>query len=209
MFDCILFDLDGTLIDTNDLVIKSYQHTIRTHLGQDWGPEKFIPYFGEPLIYSLERFAPGQAEELIQTYRSFNLANHDALAKEIAGIHATLQVLHQKGITLGVVTSKLKLSAQRGLGLFGLKDFFQVFVAYEDTEQHKPEAAPILHALNSLQHDTDGVLYVGDSTYDIRCAKAAGVKSAAVMWSAYEREVLLAEQPDYILENVSDLLQLI
>ncbi|HWJ03931.1 MAG TPA: pyrophosphatase PpaX, partial [Verrucomicrobiae bacterium] len=199
-FDCILFDLDGTLINTNDLIIKSFQHTIRVHMGRESDDKEFVPYFGEPLITMLERIAPGRGEELIKTYREFNLAKHDTLIAKFEGIVETLQELKDKGVTLGVVTSKLKPLALRGMELCGLQDMFEVIIACEDTTRHKPEPDPVLKALEILGRGKEGVLYVGDSTMDIMSAKRAGVKSAAVMWSALDRQSLLAVEPDIVVE---------
>lgn len=207
--NCMLFDLDGTLINTNELVIQSFLHTMRVHFNREHQPQDFIPYFGEPLVTTLERFAPGQVEELLKTYRAFNLEKHDDLTTHFVGIDETLRQLAENGITLGVVTSKLKATALRGLHLMGLDGYFPVVVAYEDTAIHKPKGEPILKALELLQHDKQGVLYVGDSTYDIRCAHDAGVLSAAVMWSAHARESLLAENPDYAIETPAELLQMV
>ncbi len=207
--NCILFDLDGTLIDTNRLIIESFLHTIRVHQGRQGKEEEFVPYFGEPLIDMLERLAPGQSPALIKTYREFNIAKHDKLTTQFPGTLETLRKLKDQGITLGVVTSKMKPLALRGLTLFGMKEFFQVIVTMEDTDAHKPDPEPLSKALRILGRGTEGVLYVGDATVDIKCARNAGVKSAAVMWSALGRQPLLDLQPDYVLESMDDLLQII
>lgn len=207
--DCVLFDLDGTLVDTNRLIIESFLHTIRVHQNREGRHEEFVPYFGEPLIDMLERVAPGQAEELISTYREFNHRKHDELISGFAGTNETLSELKARGITLGVVTSKMRPLAQRGLQLFGLEQYFQAIVTMEDTTAHKPDPEPLLKALKILGRVTEGVLYVGDATVDIKCARNAGVKSAAVMWSALGREPLLQLKPDFILESFSDLLNIV
>ena len=209
MIDCILFDLDGTLINTNDLIIKSFQHTMRVHLDRECLPEEFIPFFGEPLITILERFDQNQGEEMIKTYREYNLAKHDELTTRFEGTVETLGELKNRGIMLGVVTSKLRPAALRGIKLCGLDEFFSVVVACEDTTRHKPDSEPILKALELLGRGKAGVLYVGDSTLDILSAKSAGVMSAAVMWSALQRKVLLDTTPDFALEKVEDLLKLV
>lgn len=205
-FDCMLFDLDGTLINTNDLVIKSFQHAFKVHLGRECTPQEVIPHFGEPLSEILTSLAPGQEELLLKTYREFNQGEHDRLTREFPGIGSTLETLQAKGVKLGVVTSKLKPMALRGLRLFDLERFFPVIVGGDDTERHKPEGEPVLKALEIMGHSKEGVLYVGDSTVDIQCAKNAGVTSAAVMWSSFRREDLLAFEPDIVLESAEDLL---
>jgi pyrophosphatase PpaX len=207
--NCILFDLDGTLIDTNRLIIESFQHTVRVHQGREATEDEFVPYFGEPLVGMLERLAPGQSSELIKTYREFNVGKHDELTTQFPGTAEVLQELKDKGITLGVVTSKMKPLAKRGLQLFNLEQFFKTIVSMEDTTAHKPNPEPLLKALEILGRGPEGVLYVGDATVDIKCAHNAGVQSAAVMWSALGRQPLLAELPNYALESMADLLKIV
>lgn len=208
--NCILFDLDGTLLDTYNLVIKSFQHTIRQHYDKELKAEEILPYFGEPLWVTMERFSKEEAQELIKTYRKFNLAHHDELTVLFPGVRETLEAISAKGIPIGIVTSKVKLTAHRGVELFSLKDLINVFISLEDCTNHKPHPEPILKALEVLGiTNRENVLMVGDSPFDIQCAKNAGVKSAAVSWSIIPPEVIEAEKPDYIIHNFQDLLTLI
>lgn len=205
---CVLFDLDGTLLNTNHLIIESFRHTFRHHLGIEIAPEDIYPYFGEPLITTLKRYSPELAEAMIETYREFNWANHDRLTTPFPGTARCLDGLHARGCRVGVVTSKLRRTAQHGLEFFGLSRWVEVVVAYEDTDRHKPNPEPILRALEILKVRPEGVLMVGDSPLDLRCAQAAGVRSAAVAWSVYPLEQLAAEKPDYVLDHLEDLLEL-
>lgn len=205
--NCVLFDLDGTLLDTYDLVTKSFQHTIRQHFGKEIKAEEILPYFGEPLWVTMERFSKEEAGNLIKTYREFNLAHHDDLAVLFPGTRETLEAIKAKGIPIGIVTSKVKLTALRGLELFNLKPLIDVCIALEDCTSHKPHPEPILNALEALDiASRDNVLMVGDSPFDIQCAHNAGVKSAAVGWSIIPEEVILAEKPDYIIHNLQEVL---
>jgi len=203
---CVLFDLDGTVLNTNNLIIKSFQHTLRQHLNLDVKPQDLYPYFGEPLRTTLERFGADLVEDLIATYREFNITNHDTYTTIFPGAKEVLQRLRRNGIQTGIVTSKIRFAAQRGLQLFKLENYFDVVVAAEDTAQHKPHPAPILTALARLNINNQGVIMVGDSPFDLRCARNAGVYSAAVGWSVHPRTLLAQEQPDYILESFNDLL---
>lgn len=205
--NCVLFDLDGTLLDTYDLVTKSFQHTIRQHFGKEIKAEEILPYFGEPLWVTMERFSKEEAQELIKTYREFNLAHHDDLAVLFPGAKETLEAIKAKGIPIGIVTSKVKLSALRGLELFRLKPIIDVCITLEDCTNHKPHAEPILSALAALGiTERDNVLMVGDSPFDIQCAQNAGVKSAAVGWSIIPQEIILAAKPDFIIHNLQEVL---
>lgn len=208
--NCVLFDLDGTLLDTFNLVTKSFQHTFRQHFGREITAEEILPFFGEPLWVTMERFSKEEAQELMKTFRRFNLAHHDDLATLFPGTKETLEVIKAKGIAIGVVTSKVKLTALRGLELFELEPLINVCIALEDCANHKPHQEPIFNALDALGiTDRAEVLMVGDSPFDIQCAHNAGVKSAAVAWSLIPQEVIAAAKPDYIIHNLQEVLDLL
>lgn len=205
-FKGVLFDLDGTLLDTNDLIIKSFQHTIRTHFQQEVDVNIVRSYFGKPLRAALEYLGPGREEEMIHTYRAYNLQHHDELAKIFSGVVETIQALYNAGVALGIVTSKTRVTALRGLKLFDLDKYFAVVVGYEECKNHKPHPEPVQLALAQLGLAPGQCLMVGDSPFDLISAKSAGVKTAAVRWSELPFEKLQAENPDYILNSMADLL---
>jgi len=200
-----LFDLDGTLLNTNTLVIKSFQHTFREYLSLEVPDESLYGYFGEPLKDTFRRFAPERVEELVRAYREFNIAHHDDLVNPFPGVIETITKLHQGGLKLGVVTSKIKHTAVRGLELCGIKDYFEALISLEDTENHKPHPEPIYKALEVLDLKPHEVVMVGDSPYDIRCAKNAGVSCAVVGWSMLPVEVMQAERPDHVINDLAEL----
>jgi len=205
---CILFDLDGTLLNTNDLVLESLKHTIRTHMETEVDERKLYKYFGQPLVKIMADLDPSRADVMVATYREHNVLIHDQMTKVFPQVPETLAALKAKGIPMAIVTSKLKGLAYRGLGLFGLEEMFDTCIAFEDTEKHKPEPAPVLKALTAIGTKFEGsnVVMVGDSPYDIMCAHNAGVKAAVVEWSLHPREVLAPCKPDIWLTKFSDLL---
>ncbi|MFZ3171084.1 MAG: pyrophosphatase PpaX [Carboxydocellales bacterium] len=205
-YRCVLFDLDGTVLNTNELIIKSFQHTLRTHLDLHPTHEDLYPHFGEPLRDTLARYDAQRVEELLTTYRDFMYGNHDELVKIFPGTFETMQSLHRAGIAIGVVTSKLKMTSMWGLKLFGLDQFVRVCVTIEDVQNPKPHPEPIELALHQLKLGKERVLMVGDSPYDLKCAYNAGVSSAAVGWSVHPQETLTKENPHYVLKQFSDLL---
>lgn len=207
-FDCILFDLDGTLIDTTPLIFESFRHTFHHHFGRTMREEELLKYLGIPLKQPFTEMYPDQVDMLIKTYREYNELHHDEYTGVFIGIKQVLEECTKKGVRLGVVTSKRRGLAMRGLELFGLEKYMSVFVGMEDTTIHKPEAAPLLKALELCGIDDAGsVLYVGDSPYDILCARNAGVKSAAVTgWSYLPLEDLAYVEPDICLQNPEELL---
>lgn len=204
----ILFDLDGTLIDTRAMVVASFQHTFRTVLHLEISAEEVLNDYGRPLTYSFGRYTKNLeiVEEMLQVYRQHNLSVHDQMALPFPFINDDLSALQQAGYTMGIVSSKKRLTVMKGIRLFQMEPFFQVYVCEEDTKIHKPQAEPLLEACRIMQIEPSATLYVGDSPYDILCAQAARAHSAAVMWSNFPAAVWDELKPDYRLQRLADLL---
>jgi len=209
-FSIVLFDLDGTLVDTNGLIVATFQHILKSELGLDVPKEQIYRHFGEPLPVSMARYSPERAEELVLKYRAWNLANHDRLIRQFPGVPEMVAALKAAGVRLGVVTSKRRDTALRGLRVTGLDPYFDVIVGMDETERHKPEPDPIYLALDRLgDKPGDHVLMVGDSTFDMRCGHNAGVKTAAVGWTVIDRVELTGANPSYWVETPDQLLSLV
>lgn len=208
-FSIVLFDLDGTLLDTNHLIVTSFRHVFKEKLGLDVPAEEIYQYFGEPLTTTMARYSPERAVELTDFYRVFNVANHDLLLREFKGVREMLQQLHQAGVKLGVVTSKKTDMAWRGLKVGQLEEYFETVVGMDETEKHKPEAEPALLALKRLGAEPgDHVLMVGDSKFDLLCGRNAGIKTAAVAWTV-NRAPLEEIGPDYWVDEPGDLARIV
>lgn len=209
-FRTVLFDLDGTLIDTGPLIIACFQHALRQGLGVEVQPEQLIPHFGEPLPVTMARFAPPErVPELVALYRQHQDRLHDRLTRPIPGVAEMLAALQQAGIRLGVTTSKMTERARRGLRLFGLEGYFAAVVGWDGTGRHKPDPDPVWRTLDLLgERPGPQVLLVGDSTFDLEAGRRAGVRTAAVGWSALPRDVLAAAQPDFWVETPGDVVRL-
>ncbi len=205
----VLFDLDGTLIDTNRLIIDCFKHTYKAHLDLDVSEEEILKHFGEPLIITLRRYSEEKHQEMFETYVSFNEAIHDDYVTLCPGVRECLEGLKSLGCTMAVVTSKRRRGALKGLELFGIKDCFKAIVALEDTERHKPEPEPILRAIELLGADLDSVLMVGDSIFDIECASNAGVKSVLVNWSAANGFQDEQKTPDYTVRSMEEVIDIV
>lgn len=209
-FKYVFFDLDGTLIDTIPLIVESFDYTFMHHIGETRPKEETISYIGMPLMNHLKAIYPGKEEELAKTYREYNERKHDSSIAIFIGIYQLIKTLYEKGIVLGVVTSKRRELAVRGLKVFNLMDYFMFVNGSEATQKHKPDGEPIIKALEVAKvKNKEEVLYVGDSPLDILCAKNAGVRSAAVAWTYSPREDLEKVQPDIFLEKPLDLLKYI
>ncbi|MDS1030939.1 pyrophosphatase PpaX [Bacillota bacterium LX-D] len=209
LINAVLFDLDGTLLDTTDLILASFQHVAHKHLGRSVKKEEVLPYFGKPLIDCLENLCPGKGEELAADYRKHNLLNHDSMVKIFPEVQKTLVTLSKNNIKLGIVTSKVKSTAIRGLKLYHLEKLFDAIIGLEDTSKHKPDPEPVLLALKILGTKAENCLMVGDSPHDLASAKRAGVMTAAVKWSHFAEECVLEENPNFLLGKMSDLLGIV
>eukprot|EP01116_Phalansterium_solitarium_P021332 TRINITY_DN6591_c0_g1_i1.p2 TRINITY_DN6591_c0_g1~~TRINITY_DN6591_c0_g1_i1.p2 ORF type:complete len:226 (+),score=89.85 TRINITY_DN6591_c0_g1_i1:41-718(+) len=207
---CALFDLDGTLIDSNNLIVTSFQHTFREKLGREVEEAEILAQFGEPLERIMGRYAPERVEELTSFYRAFNMANHDSMLRQFDGVKHMVAGLHAAGVQLAVVTSKGVDAANRGLRCSGLHEHFQHVVGLEHTEKHKPNPEPVLKALERLEVlPGDHVVMIGDSFADIESGRAAGCRTVAVGWSLQNLDSLRASRPDHWVDHPSELLTLL
>jgi pyrophosphatase PpaX len=209
MIKAVLFDLDGTLIDTNNLIIESFKHTLKTHLNICPSDNELISYFGEPLKYTMARYDKNNVDKLCRTFFDFSEVVHDEMTLEIEGTKDILKVLGTLNIKTGIVTSKRRKMAERGLKLFELYDFMDVIVTLEDTENHKPCPEPLIKACEAIGVKPENVLFVGDSHFDILCGKNAGAKTCLVSYTAMQVDDIIRYKPDYTIDRLGDILKLL
>jgi pyrophosphatase PpaX len=205
----ILFDLDGTLIDTNELIITTYLHTLEKYYPSKYQREDVLPFLGPTLHEAFGSIDPNLVEEMVLEYRAFNIANHDRLVTEFAGVFETVQSLKDKGYKLGIVTTKRHDVTLKGLRLMDLERFFEVVVTYDHVSKTKPDPEPIFKALELLNSSPEETMMVGDNYHDILAGKNAGTVTAGCAWSIKGREYIAKYEPDYILENMADLLTIL
>lgn len=202
----ILFDLDGTLVDSVELTVTCFTHACRTHLGTAPSRAWIASTMGRPLVEALEEAAPGRSAALLAAYQAHFDVHHDRLMRPYPAALALAHALHERGFPLGVVTSKRRAGAMRALDLYGLTPLLDVIITPEDTLRHKPSPDPLLEAARRLGLPPARVLYVGDSTHDLRAARAAGMPAAAVLWGAGVADDLQALEPELVLRAPGDLL---
>lgn len=205
----VLFDLDGTILDTSNLIIQSFRHTFRVHYNWDIDPQEIYPFFGKPLRTAMQSLGPDKVDELISTYREHNLEHHDHMIDAFAGVVDVLQELYNAGIAMAIVTSKTQDTALRGLKLFDLDKYFSAVIGVEQCSHHKPHPEPVQIALQQLQLSPEQCLMVGDSPSDIISAQEAGVKTVAVRWTRVDWDTILAAKPDYTIHHMHDLLNIV
>lgn len=202
-----LFDLDGTLLDSIDLILRSYRHTMRVHRGTEPPDDVWMRGLGTPLWVQFRHWTedPVEIEAMVATYRAYNMEHHDALARPYEGVVDAVRALKGTGSGLGLVTSKMRSGAVRGLQLLGLVDAFPVIVGADEVTHPKPHPEPVLKALDLLGAPAGETVFIGDSRHDIECGRAAGVQTAAVLWGPFDRAHLEDLAPDHWLERPADL----
>ncbi|MFL5733155.1 MAG: HAD-IA family hydrolase [Chloroflexia bacterium] len=201
----VLFDLDGTLINSIEHIIACWQHTVRTSLGREITREEILPTLGRALLECFEEIAPGRSQEMRAVYRDYQVQTHDTTVTLVKGTRGALDRLKAAGMRLGVVTSKGITVATEGLDLFNLVPYFDTLVTYEDTTQHKPHPDPILVGCERLGVSPHQALYVGDAVVDIQAGKAAGTLTAGVTWGASSPDTVAVAHPDFIFTTMDDL----
>lgn len=207
----MLFDLDGTLIDSTRLILDSYHHTMRIHRGQTFPDAEWIQGLGTPLSVQFRRFTddPAEIERMIATYREWNLAHHDTMVRGFPGAVDTVRTLKGRGVKLGIVTSKNRHGVERGLVLCGLDGLFDAVVTSDDLAASKPDPAPVRAALETLGTAPAAALFAGDSPHDIAAGRDCGTRTAACLWGPFARERLAAERPDYFVASFAQLAALL
>ncbi|MGD8867100.1 MAG: HAD-IA family hydrolase [Gemmatimonadales bacterium] len=207
----ILFDLDGTLVDSLELILSSYRHTLSVHLGRVLPDEDWLKTMGMPLRVQLARFSdsPEQIEAMFRTYVAHNQAQHDRLLRFFPGMREGVVTLRKADYRLCVVTSKIREHAIRELAVAGLDGLFDGLVGANEVQHAKPDPEPVLLGLERIGVTAGDALMVGDSVYDLRAARAAGVDAAAALWGPFRREQLEEGQPTYWLRDLSDLLAIL
>jgi pyrophosphatase PpaX len=205
VYQAVVFDLDGTVVDSVELIIVSFQHAIREVLGREVSQEEAVAWVGRPLREQMELFSPEHAEELVEVYREFNHREHDRMLTLYDGIQHLLEGLQEAGVKVGLVTSKSRYTTQMAFDLTGIEDYFDSTICADEAPGNKPSPAPILACLEQLGVAAAASAYVGDSPSDIQAALAAGVAAIAVTWGVFAGDKLQAEKPHVLVHTIPEL----
>jgi len=203
----VLFDLDGTVVDTIPHILASFRHATAEVLGAALSDEVLLHHVGVPLARQMRYFTEDEAEadRLLASYRAFNHKTHDDMARLYPNTLSALTALHGAGMPMGIVTSKSRAMAERAIALFDLGKFFKVLVTADDTDYHKPHPLPVQRGAELLGFEPVRLVYVGDSPADIESGKGAGTATVGAAWGVASKERLLAAGPDAIIEDIGDL----
>lgn len=207
----LIFDLDGTLIDSIELILRSYEHTLEVHDLPPMSRDELVASIGTPLVAQFPRCGarPEQVDELVATYRRFNHAHHDALVREYEGVGDALATLTERGVPMAIVTSKLAATAWAGLRLVGLETHFEHLIGSGDVTHHKPHPEPVLAGCARVGVEPSACAYVGDSTHDMRSARAAGARAIGVAWGPFAESDLVEAGAERVLRQPRELVELV
>lgn len=211
-YDTVLVDFDGTLMDTNDLIVQSWMHAIKKYTGKEGNLEEVKQSFGETIALSMPRLIPNvPLDEAVDTYREYQIVNYLENIQPFEGANDTLEKLKAAGYKLALVTSRMERSTFAGLKHFDLEKYFEVIITADNCPEHKPSPLPLLMAMEKLGSEPEKTIMIGDTKHDIGASIAAGVTSVLVDYSVALPPEKRAdtEKPDYIIEKFADILPLV
>ncbi|MEG0259069.1 MAG: pyrophosphatase PpaX [Lysinibacillus sp.] len=205
----LLFDFDGTLLNTNELIIQTFMHVLEEKFPGQYSSKDCLKFIGPSLKQTFTEITPGEAEAMIAKYRAWNEVHHDELVTQYPEVVSTLEQLKEMGILLAIVSTKRNDMIERGLRLLGVAHLFDVKIGTDDVEHVKPHPEPVLLALSKLGVEKEAAIMIGDNSHDIEAGKNAGTRSAGVGWSIKGEQYLMQFKPDYMLQHMTDLLELV
>jgi HAD superfamily hydrolase (TIGR01549 family) len=206
-FSCVIFDLDGTLTQTNPLIFASFNHVAQRYLGRTYSPQEIISWFGPTEDVALAQLLGEQtAAEAMDELCRFYSTHHNEMARLHERVIDVLELLQQRNIRLSLFTGKGERTTRITLEAFGLSRFFDIVVTGDDVVHHKPAPEGIQQIMHRCGAGPEEVLMVGDSLADLQASRSAGVPIAAALWDSYDRTRVLAAQPDVVFHSAEEML---
>ena len=204
-YELVLFDLDGTLINSIDLIVATWQYLGREVLDRQLSRDEVTPLIGLPLRQAVASVVPDRPDEVVRLYHEWNVAHHDEYVTAYAGMVDLVGRLRDAGLRVGVVTAKMRSLAEHGLDVSGYGDLIEVACGVEDTTRHKPDPEPLLAGLARMGGSLRSVAYVGDAVWDLRAARAAKMPGIGVTWGAGNPDELRAEEAVAVVDTPDQL----
>ncbi|MDP9249541.1 MAG: HAD-IA family hydrolase [bacterium] len=205
----ILFDLDGTLLDTTELIYQAMEHALANHKYEV--PERGLiaKHIGKPIhdMYLALTNTSGHTESLVQMHKEFQIKNVN-LSVTFPGTVETLKTLREKGYKLAIVTTRYRKTTDLALKETGITEFFDAVVCGDEASAFKPDPAPLFKALELLNEKPENAIMIGDSHMDILAGKSAGTKTVRVTYG-FNQELVHEPEPDYFIEDIKDLLKIL
>ncbi len=204
IFEGIIFDVDGTLTSTNELIFASFNHVTTKYLNKRLTNEEIISMFGPPEDTILKEWFGDDLSDAMEDYYKFYKDEHH-MADAYPGIEEILKIIKSKNIPIGIFTGKGRKSALITLEALGIDKYFDLIITGDDVVNHKPAGEGITRFVNEFNLDKEKVLMIGDATGDIKASREAGVKIASVLWDSYAKEEVLKHESDYVFYSVAKL----
>ncbi len=204
-FDGFIFDIDGTLTSTNELIFNSFNYVTEKYINRTYTPEELIAFFGPTEEEILKDLTGDKFEEARIDYFEYYNSHHKKLADLYPGIKDVLKIIKETGIRLGVFTGKGREAATITLKLLHIFEYFDLIVTGDDVENHKPHPEGILKFAGEFGLAKNRILLLGDAPADIEAARSAGIKIASVVWDSYAKDIVLAMKSDYVFHTVDEL----
>lgn len=206
----VLFDLDGTLINTNPLIIKTFEITLKHFFpAETFTKERILDFIGPTLVQTFDSLNKEKTNEMRAFYQKVTKELHDDMVDIYPTVKEGLKLLKDRNLNLGIVSSKRREMVIHGLKHCGIDNYFQFVIGADDVKNPKPDKEPIIKAMNIVKSRKEETIFVGDNSHDILGGKNAGVITCCVAWALRGADYLKQYQPDYILEDMSDLIQII
>jgi pyrophosphatase PpaX len=205
-FPTVLFDFDGTLVDSGSMILASFRHATKTVLAREIPDAELAAAVGGSTIHEQMRaLDPDRVEELVAVYREHNTPLHDGL-EAFDGVPDLLRELRAEGRRLGIVTAKRRKTIELAFGVLDVERHFDAVVTADDTDRHKPDPEPVREALRRLGAQAGDAAFVGDSPFDMGAGKAAGVFAIGVGWGGLHAEDALRQAgADAIVHSLEEL----
>jgi len=209
MIKALLFDFDGTLLNTNDLIIQTFMHVLNERFPGQYSPKDCLKFLGPSLKQTMSDIAPGEEDAMIAKYRKYNELHHDELVTQYPDVVPTLEQLKAMGLKLAIVSTKRNGMIDRGLSVLGANHLFDVRIGTDDVKNVKPDPEPVLLALERLGVNKEEAIMIGDNSHDIEAGHNAGIRAAGVAWAFKGPEYLQQFKPEYMLHHMTDLLDIV